>query len=78
MLLIIGVIGLVFFGIGLLFLLLAVFDYLLQQEKIINVTADQIRSGDVPPEPGRAMQLFILSLLFVTIILCWLAWQMPI
>ena len=73
LLLIVGVVGLVAFGAGLILLVLAAVDYALQKEAVIFVTADQIRSGEVPKEPDQtAKALAYISLVGLGIVFCWL------
>lgn len=68
-LLVLGFLGLLLFGTGIIFLLLAVIDYILfQKEKTIHVTADQIHKGDIPRDP----QAFKIGLALAFIFACML------
>lgn len=71
-LLVLGVITLVFFGFGLLLLVLAVVDYALKKERVIFFTAANIRAGDVPSPttPLNPALIIIVILLLVLFFAC--------
>lgn len=70
-LLVLGVILLLFFGAGLIFLLLAVVDYAIQKERIVFITADEIRAEGVPAPPsGWAGPLIVGGIIIILFLAC--------
>ena len=70
LLLILGLVGLLFYGAGIIFLILAVFDFLLKKDRVMFITADQIRNCTVPKWSDSKMVLYLsFALLFVCVIL---------
>lgn len=58
-LLVLGVVLLLLFGAGLIFLLLAVVDYAIKKERMIFITADDLRAGKYTKPPNEMAGLLI-------------------
>lgn len=57
-------------GLGFLILFLTLIDYLLQKEKVIFVTADDIRLGSVPKEESNTVQLVLIGMALFAFMIC--------
>lgn len=66
LLIIIGLIGLLFGGLGIIVLILAVIDYLIKKERTVFVTADDLRQGKEPIVSGDWSTPMILAALLLS------------